>query len=434
MQNTSPTPILEPSGKSLNSQQKETMALLSIGTFLEYFDLMLYVHMAVLLDEIFFPKTDPLTASILAAFTFSSTYVMRPFGALIFGYIGDHVGRKPTVVVTTTMMSISCVIMANLPTYSQIGIAASWIVTICRMVQGLSSMGEIMGANIYVTEITKPPVQYTAVAMMAIFGAIGGTASLAIASLSTSYGFNWRTAFWAGAWIAVIGAVARTRLRETQDFANAKRQASSAEQYDGLIEKPVILPEQKVNKKTALSLFFIECSWPVCFYFAYMYCGNLLKTTFEFTPEQVIHQNFLVSIIQLFSFLIVAFVSYKIYPLKILKFKLIFFLIFIIICPYLLYNASSSNQILVIQAFTVSFGFMGLPAMPIFYRHIPVLKRFTYATFMYALSRAFIYIVTSFGMVYCSNYFGHWGILIIIIPTAICFTYALYHFETIDLP
>lgn len=82
---------------SLNSLQKETIGLLSIGTFLEYFDLMLYVHMAVLLDELFFPKADPLTSSIIAAFTFSSIYILRPFGALIFGYIGDHIGRKPTV-------------------------------------------------------------------------------------------------------------------------------------------------------------------------------------------------------------------------------------------------------------------------------------------------------------------------------------------------
>jgi MFS family permease len=134
---------------SLNSQQKEAIGLLSIGTFLEYFDLLLYVHMAVLLNELFFPKADPFTASLHSAFAFCSTYVLRPFGALLFGYIGDNIGRKATVVITTMMMSLSCILMASLPTYSQIGIAASWVVTICRMVQGLSAMGEVTGANIY---------------------------------------------------------------------------------------------------------------------------------------------------------------------------------------------------------------------------------------------------------------------------------------------
>ena len=83
---------------SLNRAQKEAVCLLSIGTFLEYFDLMLYVHMAVLLNELFFPKTDPFTDSLLSAFAFCSIFVFRPFGALIFGYIGDNIGRKATIV------------------------------------------------------------------------------------------------------------------------------------------------------------------------------------------------------------------------------------------------------------------------------------------------------------------------------------------------
>lgn len=102
---------------NLKRDQKEAIGLLQIRTFLEYFDLMLYVHMAILLNELFFPKTDPHTAALLSAFAFCSTYVLRPIGALIFGYLGDNFGRKATVIITTTMMSVSCIIMATLPTY-----------------------------------------------------------------------------------------------------------------------------------------------------------------------------------------------------------------------------------------------------------------------------------------------------------------------------
>ena len=101
---------------SLKREQKEAIGLLQIGTLLEYFDLMLYVHMAVLLNELFFPKTEPHTAALLTALTFCSTFVLRPFGALICGHIGDTFGRKPTVVITTSMMAMFCVLMANLPT------------------------------------------------------------------------------------------------------------------------------------------------------------------------------------------------------------------------------------------------------------------------------------------------------------------------------
>src|SRR5271166_4776705 len=92
----------------LNREQKTSIGLLQIGTFLEYFDLMLYIHMAVLLNELFFPQTDQYSASLLAAFAFSSTFIFRPIGALVFGWLGDHMGRKSTIILTTMIMCISC--------------------------------------------------------------------------------------------------------------------------------------------------------------------------------------------------------------------------------------------------------------------------------------------------------------------------------------
>ena len=119
---------------------------------------MLYVHMSVLLNELFFPKTNPLTVSLLGALAFCSTFIFRPIGAIVFGYIGDHIGRKATITITTFLMAGCCFVMATLPTYAQIGLTASVLITICRIVQGMSSMGEIIGAELYVTEIVKPPL------------------------------------------------------------------------------------------------------------------------------------------------------------------------------------------------------------------------------------------------------------------------------------
>ena len=100
--------------------------------------------------------------------------------------------------------------------------------------------------------------------------------------------------------------------------------------------------------------------------------------------------------------------------------------------PYLLSNATSPLHIFLIQVCTIVFGFMGTPAFPIFYKHFPVFKRFTYAAFTYALSRAFIYIITSFGLVYCADVFGNWAILMIIMPIAVAFISAVYHFEALE--
>jgi MFS family permease len=206
---------------SLQKKQKQAIGLLSIGTFLEYFDLMLYIHMAVLLNELFFPKTDPHMAGIISASAFCSTYLLRPFGALVFGYLGDNIGRKSTVIITTFMMSVSCLVMANFPTYEQIGISAAWIVTICRIVQGMSCMGEGTGAELYLTETTEPPLRYPVVASVVISASVGTTAALAVASFVTSFGLNWPLAFWTCALVALIGTVARTTLGETPYFADA---------------------------------------------------------------------------------------------------------------------------------------------------------------------------------------------------------------------
>ncbi|MFV9866071.1 MAG: MFS transporter [Rickettsia conorii subsp. raoultii] len=88
---------------SLTRDQKEAVGLLSIGTFLEFFDFSLYIHMSAFLNELFFPNADSHTTALLLATTFCSSYVLRPVGALLFGYIGDNIGRKATFVITTVM-------------------------------------------------------------------------------------------------------------------------------------------------------------------------------------------------------------------------------------------------------------------------------------------------------------------------------------------
>lgn len=355
---------------SLKREQKEAVGLLSIGTFLEYFDLMLYVHMAVLLNELFFPKMDPNSTALISAFAFCSTFVFRPFGALIFGRIGDKIGRKATVIITTTMMAFSCILMANLPTYAEIGIAASWIITICRIFQGISSVGEIVGAELYITETTSPPLQYPLVSLIAVASVIGTTAALAIASLVTSFGLNWRIAFWMGAGIAMVGAVARTALRETSDFVDAKRRIqtkidNSQADIKKLKEDPIF--SESTNTKTTLYLFLINCSWPACFYFAYIHCGNVLKNSFSYSPEAIIHHNLLVSLIQFLGLLFITFLSYKVYPLKILKVKLKIFSVFIVFFPYLLETASSPFYLFLMQSFIVLFALDTVPAVSIFF-------------------------------------------------------------------
>jgi len=422
--------------QSLTREQKEAVGLLSIGTFLEYFDLMLYVHMAVLLNELFFPKADPFTASLLAAFAFCSTYILRPFGALLFGYIGDNIGRKHTVIITTFMMATSCTVMAVLPTYAQIGITASWLVTICRVIQGMSSMGEIIGAQIYLTETIKRPIQYPIVALLSLLAALGGVAALGIASLVTIYHTNWRYAFWFGALVAVIGTVARTSLRETPDFVNVK---TRLKRTLNTINKDIsVLSNQepwkeKINPVHALNFFLIQCGWPICFYIAFIHCSSILQSSFGYSPEQVIHQNFFLAIIEMVGvFLLMVVASCYVYPIIILKVKLIIFSIIILLSPYFLENATSPFEVFCVQGLIMFFVLEDTPAKTIFFDYFPILRRFTSAAFLYAVSRAVMFVITSFGCVYFTNLYGNYGLLIIVVPILIFYTLGVLHFQRLE--
>ena len=414
----------------LTKEQKQAVGLLSIGTFLEYFDLMLYVHMAVLLNDLFFPKYDPFTASLISAFAFCSTYFLRPFGALIFGYIGDNIGRKATVVITTALMSVSCLVMANLPTYAQIGISAAWIVTICRIVQGMSSMGEMIGAELYLSELIPLPARYSAVSIIAVCSSLGMSAALAISNLVNTDNFNWRAAFYCGSVIALIGFLARTKLKETKDFVDRKKRLLINVTDQSIIKKTSAL--EKVNIKTSIAYFLIECSWPVWFYLAYIHSSSILKNKFGYTPEMIIKHNLSLSLFDLVNAIILAYLVSRIHPLKILKVKAYIFFIFILLIPTLLDNISTPTQLFYIQLCVLLIGPTGYPAVSVFFMHFPVFKRFTYASFTYAISRAIMYVVSSFGIVLLVKAFGNIGLLVIMIPIIIGYIWGVSHFKILD--
>lgn len=420
----------------LTREHKEATALLSIGTFLEYFDLMLYVHLAILLNNLFFPQTDPYTASLLSAFAFCSTYLLRPFGAIVFGYIGDHIGRKSVVIITTFLMAICCATLAALPTYANIGITSSIVVTICRMVMGLAANAESRGAEIYLTESIRPPFQYPLVAMLTTFTAIGTTAALGVGFIFTHQSMiqstdegSWRIAFLIGAMVALVGTVARTSLKEASEFADKKKLLAKRIGKNREIFQDNIDYEENVPTWTMVAYFFIHSARPPCFYFIYMYSADILKNNFGFSVNEVISQNFWVSIVDLGGILCLAYLSYFIYPLKILKWKLVLFFASMSMFPFMMAWYPSPKTLFAFQCLASLFVFDHVPATPIFFKHFPILKRFTYTSLLSAGSKLLTYFLTSFGLVIAHKNFGYAGIFWILIPTGIVFYLSVKHFE-----
>ena len=395
--------------RSLTKEQKEAVGILSIGTFFEQFDIMLYIHMSVLLNELFFPQTDQNVASLLSAFTFCSTFIFIPIGALIFGWVGDNIGRKSTVVLTTLLTALSCLTIAFLPTYAEIGIKASIIMIGCRILQSMASMGEVIGALVYITEFTKPPIRYYAVALIPVLGYSGGLAALGIASLIVYAEVNWRGIFVFGALIALVGIAIRTKLSETKDFVNTSKRLQT--QYNVNPDEEDLFYDESY-KKTSFAMFCTQCAWPLCFYFVFIYCSQMLKSQFEYSVLDIIKHNFVISIFPVVSCFIRAKLSKKLHPLILFKYSLIISFFFFIITAFYLDNNPNPLGIGIFQSLLLMFTPNGYSESSVMFPHFPVFKRFQSACLSYAFSRAFMYIATSFGLILIIKLIGiSWGLI-----------------------
>src|SRR6187402_3139672 len=124
----------------------------SVGTLIEWYDFYIFGSLAVILSEQFFPQTNPTAALLSTLATFAAGFIVRPFGAIVFGRLGDLVGRKYTFMVTLILMGGSTFAIGLIPGYESIGMLAPILVLILRLLQGLALGGEYGGAATYVAE------------------------------------------------------------------------------------------------------------------------------------------------------------------------------------------------------------------------------------------------------------------------------------------
>src|SRR2546430_5792095 len=203
----------------------------SAGTIIEWYDFYLYATLTPFLAPIFFPSDNP-TASALSAFAaYAAGFLVRPFGAVVFGALGDIIGRKYTFLVTITAMGLATVLMGLIPTYAQIGIAAPALLVLLRIIQGLALGGEYGGAAIYVAEHAPDNKRGLYTSWIQTTATLGFFFALAIIlyfrntmSAADFAAQGWRYPFWISAILVVIALFIRIRLRETPLFARLKEQ------------------------------------------------------------------------------------------------------------------------------------------------------------------------------------------------------------------
>ena len=138
--------------RPMSAEQKKVIFASSLGTVFEWYDFYLYGSLAAIIAKQFFSGLDAGSAFIFALLAFAAGFIVRPFGALVFGRLGDMIGRKYTFLITIVIMGLSTFIVGLLPSYASIGVAAPVILIALRMLQGLALGGEYGGAAVYVAE------------------------------------------------------------------------------------------------------------------------------------------------------------------------------------------------------------------------------------------------------------------------------------------
>src|SRR5882672_717607 len=216
-------------------EEKKVIFASSLGTVFEWYDFSLYATLAPFFAALFFPKGNE-TAALLSAFaTYAAGFLVRPFGALVFGRIGDLVGRKYTFLVTILVMGLSTAAVGFLPTYSSIGMVSPTILVLLRLAQGLALGGEYGGAATYVAEHAPDAkrglhtswIQTTATLGFFVSLVIIGACRLGMAE-STFKEWGWRIPFLVSLVLLVISIYIRLKLNESPVFVRMKAEGKGS--------------------------------------------------------------------------------------------------------------------------------------------------------------------------------------------------------------
>jgi hypothetical protein len=237
--------------------------------------------------------------------------------------------------------------------------------------------------------------------------------------------------------IALVGGVARKKLRKSPEFADARRFVRNAIEEAGKDPEKIMkarnFEKKRANPKTTLYYFLMQCYFPVGFYYVYMHLGGVLKESFNLSAAEIIKHNFIISIFRLLGTSIATYLSYYFHPLKILKIQFIASGVMILAYTSGLIQCSSQYEMLVVQTLLIVLWPGECPAGPIFYKHFPVFQRFRCVSMTFALSRASTYVITSFGFAYLVHKFGNFGVLIGAGPVYISYIIGLLHFRGLEI-
>ncbi len=258
------------------------LAAASSGNVLEWYDFTIYGFLAPIIGAAFFPADDPVTSTLSAFAVLAVGYIARPIGSLVFGHVGDRIGRKPALIVSVIIMGACALAIAVLPDYAAIGIAAPILLILVRIIQGVAVAGEYTSSGVLVVESVPPWMRHRAgstIAFAMMLGCMIGSGVPAgvgaLLSDAEMQAWGWRIPFLLGAVVALSSLFLRLTLEETiQDDAEA--------------EEPPLLRAFRDHWREMLSMIALMAPCAILYFIIFVYAASYLTGQMHFSAASAL--------------------------------------------------------------------------------------------------------------------------------------------------
>jgi len=370
-----------------------------IGNMMEWYDFAVYGYFAMIIGKLFFPMTDPAVSLIASFGAFAAGFLVRPLGGLVFGRIGDLVGRQKAMTLSVIAMAVPTVLMGCLPTYETIGIAAPILLIVLRIIQGLSVGGEYTSSLIFLAENAPKNRK----AFTAVWGVWGGTAGILLGSgvglLVSSFlsddqlvNWGWRIPFAIGGLVALTGWWIRSNMH---------------------VEIPIAQTSSPVKdvftryRWDVLRVALLNIGSGVAFYTAFVYAVSYIRNIDKLSESIALELNTLAMLVLLAVLPVSAWMSDRYGRKKILLISTILLVILSIPLFHLIHSVNEIQILVgeVIFAVVVGMGSGGIVALNV--ELIPAPVRCTGLAFAYNASMGLFGGTTPLMAAWLINYTGN---------------------------
>jgi MHS family proline/betaine transporter-like MFS transporter len=268
-----------------DNQRRRAIVAGTIGNVLEWYDFGVYGYLVSTISAQFFPTSDPLSSLLLTFAVYGVGFVTRPLGSIVFGIYGDRFGRRAALSTVIFMMAITTFLIGILPTYGQIGIAAPLLLTLIRLLQGLSAGGEWGGSAAYLVEFAPTgrrgfvgSWQQVSVGAGFLLGSLSAALITQVLAPADVASYGWRIPFLLGIVVGGLGAYLRWSLSDTPLFVEMEDK--------GTASKAPLKEALTVERKATLTIFGMTLHNTVAYYIPIVYMTNYIRTAGGLTPSQ----------------------------------------------------------------------------------------------------------------------------------------------------